>query len=288
MDFLKEAEALANMAVPGPGTPDEAKQLFDAMPVAELASTWCAIERVSLRDMTAGTWMAKSYLDRLPHEEPERAFDLILAILRSESDKLVVMQLNNRMMTGLLYAHGSRMIERIEAEARANPRLRWLIGGIQWWGSDQALLARLKPIADIDGWEADREARDTPAERIRLRVVGRRGPCARLGRADLKARKGSRRKLACALRLRIRVEGERSRPDNRFDSGDPKIETNPMLLSVLSAGPLEDIVSGETIDRIEREAAADPRFRDLLAGVWYTSKPASLQARLDAILQRSR
>jgi uncharacterized protein DUF6869 len=63
-----------------------------------------------------------------------------------------------------------------------------------------------------------------------------------------------------------------------------KTETNPFLLSVLAAGLLEDVIDMPVIDRIEREAAADPRFLALLRGVWYARKPDEVRARLDAIL----
>jgi hypothetical protein len=67
-----------------------------------------------------------------------------------------------------------------------------------------------------------------------------------------------------------------------------KIETNPVLLSMLAAGPLEDVISMRTIDRIEREAGADTRFRDLLGGVWYFRAPEELKARLDALIGDNR
>ena len=67
-----------------------------------------------------------------------------------------------------------------------------------------------------------------------------------------------------------------------------KIETNPVLLSILAAGPLEDVISMTTIDRIEREAAVDQRFRHLLGGVWYFSAPEELKARLDALIGDTR
>jgi len=67
-----------------------------------------------------------------------------------------------------------------------------------------------------------------------------------------------------------------------------KIETNPVMLSLLAAGPLEDVISMETIDRIEREAAADKRFHDLLGGVWYYRAPDELKARLDALVGQNR
>ena len=63
-----------------------------------------------------------------------------------------------------------------------------------------------------------------------------------------------------------------------------KIETNPVLLALLAAGSLEDVISMETIDRIEREAFADKRFHDLLGGVWYYRAPEELKDRLDALV----
>jgi hypothetical protein len=63
-----------------------------------------------------------------------------------------------------------------------------------------------------------------------------------------------------------------------------RIETNPVLLSLLAAGSLEDVISMETIDRIEREAAANKRFHDLLGGVWYYRAGDELKARLDALI----
>jgi hypothetical protein len=43
-----------------------------------------------------------------------------------------------------------------------------------------------------------------------------------------------------------------------------------------------------TIDRIEREAAADKRFHDLLGGVWYYRAADELKARLDALVGLNR
>jgi hypothetical protein len=166
MSFIEQAMALATMPVPGPGTPEETRKTFDAMPMAELAPVWCALQRLSRRDLTDGTWMVSSYFDSLPHDGPERAFELVLEVLRSETDKSVRMQLNRRIMTVLVYPHGPRMIDRIEAEARGNPNLRWLLGGVHWWGPDEAVKARIKAVADIEGWDADKEAHERPERPI--------------------------------------------------------------------------------------------------------------------------
>ena len=58
---------------------------------------------------------------------------------------------------------------------------------------------------------------------------------------------------------------------------------------MLAAGPLEDVISMNTIERIECEAQADnERFRDLLGGVWYFRASDELKARLDALIGDNR
>ncbi|WP_249152663.1 DUF6869 domain-containing protein [Bradyrhizobium liaoningense] len=63
-----------------------------------------------------------------------------------------------------------------------------------------------------------------------------------------------------------------------------KIETNPVLLSMLATGPLEEVISLATIDRIEREARANRRFHELLGDVWYYRAPKELKLRMDALV----
>jgi predicted transcriptional regulator len=58
-----------------------------------------------------------------------------------------------------------------------------------------------------------------------------------------------------------------------------KRETNPRM----AAEALEDVISMETIDRIEREAAANKGFHDLPGGVCYCRASDELKARLDAL-----
>ena len=78
------------------------------------------------------------YFDHLPHRKPDRALELALEVLRSESDKPTVMQLNDKFMMALMYAHGAAVIDRIEREAEDNARLRWLLGGVHF-GPDEKL-----------------------------------------------------------------------------------------------------------------------------------------------------
>jgi hypothetical protein len=288
MSFIEQAMALATMPAPGPGTPEETKKTFDALPMAELAPVWCALQRLSTRDLTDGTWMVSSYFDHLPHDDPERAFELVLEVLRSETDKSVRMQLNRRIMTVLVYPHGPRMIERIEAEARGNASLRWLLGGVHWWGPDEAIKARVKAVADIEGWDADKEAHERPEHPIDCEAMS----LPELARAWVEQHSKAEKDQDQNWHTLYDYETElvSDDPDKAIDwiLEILKIEDNPMMISVLAAGMLENVTGMHTIDRIEHEAAANPRFLHLLGGVWYNTAPEPLKARLDTILKGAR
>lgn len=284
-DFLKEANNWATMPVPGADTPEEQRKLFDAMPMAELADTWRALQFVGLRDKSGGTWAAFHYFDSLPHQQADRALDLLHEILKRETDTAALMQLGEKFIPALMITHGAGLIDRLERETTNHPQLRWLLGSVYWWTEDEALEARLFAIADRTAWRADREAHDernplldfdrlTPAEIAPIWI--RQNECADKDRdqnwsalrdyeSDLRAEDPDR---ALAIILEVL-----------------KIETNPNMLSYLAAGPLENLITLETIDLIEAEAARNERFKWLLGGVWYYTAPDELKSRLDAIVQ---
>jgi hypothetical protein len=267
-------------------TPEEAKKKLDAMPIAELAALWCSLEYIRLKDKDDDSRSAELYFDALPHDQPERAFELALTVLGSEADTSVVMQLNGKFMHALLRKHGELLVDRIEREARINSRLRWLLGGCLSWLSDDTVKARLSSFTDKEGWQRDDKAHDKPMHRIDYAAL----TTPELARAWVEQhaklpKDHDKNWLALVDFVR---ELEESNPDAVLDLIIEilKIETSDQVLAVLAAGELEDIISAKTIDRIEREAAANDKFRWLLGGAWYWhNNPESVTARLDAIVQ---
>jgi hypothetical protein len=250
-----DAKTLAVIAsAPELRNSDVTDAFFDAMPVTELASMWCALQRLSRRDQIGGAWAAKLYFDHLPLRQPVRALDLVTDVLTNEIDKPTVMQLNDKLMPALLYAHGPAMIDRIEREAEQSPALRWLLGGI-FVAPDEPLRDRIAAIADTEAWRPDEIARRTPKRQLDCAKL----PLAELARAWVEQYSKSDRDrddnffalMDCERDLR------EDDPDRAIDLilEILKIETNPVLLSLLAAGLLEDVISLFTIDRIEREAA---------------------------------
>ena len=288
MGSTRDAEVLALIAAaPELGTPDETDHFLNAMPIPDLASLWCVLQRLSRRDQTSGAWAAMLYFDHLPHRKSARALDLALEVLRSESDKATVMQLNDKFMMALIYAHGGDVIDRIEREAEDNARLRWLLGGIHF-GPDEPLRDRIEAIADSPRWRRDAVARRTPKQPLDCETMS----VAELACAWVAQYSKSDRDRDENFFAMMDYEGElrEEDPDKAIDLIVEilKIETNPVMLSLLAAGPLEDVISMETIDRIEREASANKRFHDLLGGVWYYRAPDELKARLDALVGQNR
>jgi hypothetical protein len=274
-------------AAPQLRTPDETEALLDPMPLGELASMWCALQRVSRRDQAGSIWAIKLYFDHLPHRRPQGAFDLVLEVLKVETDKPTVMQLNDKFLLSLFYTHGEEVMARVEHEAAHNDRLRWLLGGVHF-GPEDPMMPRIARLADSEAWQADYLAQRTPREPL---------DCAKMSVAELArawVEQYSRSERDQDDNLFAIMDFER---DLREDDPDKmidwilqilKIEFNPVLLSLLAAGPLEDVISVGTIDRIEREARADSRFRELLGGVWYYRASDDLKTRLDALVGQSR
>jgi hypothetical protein len=288
MASIEDANVLAVIAAtPELASPDDTDGFLDAMPISELASMWCALQRLSRRDQTPGAWAVQLYFDQLPHRWPDRALDLALEVLRAEIDKPTVMQLNDKFMLALLYAHGAEMIDRIESEAEHNSRLRWLLGGIHF-GPDEPVKSRIDAIADTKAYRRDERARRTPQHLLDCEAMS----VPELARAWVEQYSKSERDRDDNFFAIMDYERDlrEEDPDKAIDVIVEilKIETNPVLLALLAAGPLEDVITMETIDRIEREASADKRFHDLLGGVWYYRASDELKARLDALVEGNR
>ncbi|OAF19008.1 MULTISPECIES: DUF6869 domain-containing protein [Bradyrhizobium] len=278
-------EAIA--AVPQLRTPDETEAFLDPMPLGELASMWCALQRVSRRDQVGSIWAIKLYFDHLPHRRPQGALDLVLEVLKTEADKQTVMQLNDKFLLALFYAHGAEVIARIEQEAERNARLRWLLGGVHF-AQDDPVMSRVAKIADEQAWRADHIAQRTPREPLDCAGM----TLAELARAWVEQYSKSERDQDDNLFAMMDFERDlrEDDPDRMIDLilEILRIESNPVLLSLLAAGPLEDVISLATIDRIEREACVNTRFRDLLGGVWYYRASDELKSRLDALVGQER
>ncbi|NVN85200.1 MAG: hypothetical protein HXX15_03830 [Rhodopseudomonas sp.] len=282
MDFIEQARNAATMAIPGPRTPQQLQDELDRMAMPELASLWCELQYLGLRDKTGEVWSRLLYFDRLPHRSPERALAMVLAVLRSEAHKSVKMQLNDKLML-VLVGHGALLIDECERQARDTPQLRWLIGGVYRW-TPEPLQSRFEAIADPDAWYADCEAHKRAVAAIDFAALSI--PALARIWVELSCMPDKDRDANWSALSDYERELRDDDPDRLLEMilEILRIEHHPLVLSYLAAGPLENLVGIDTIARIEREAAASEPFCALLGGVWYNSVEPELKARLDAIV----
>jgi hypothetical protein len=84
---------------------------------------------------------------------PEQALEVILAILAADQSNPTYENLSAGPLEDLLVSHGPAMIDRIEAEAAANPHFRYLLGGVWQNRIDRPVWARVLRCRDRRGWD---------------------------------------------------------------------------------------------------------------------------------------
>lgn len=89
----------------------------------------------------------------LVEEAPEQAWQFILEALRVSDSTAVMETLAAGPLEDLLVHHGARLIDRVEEEARRNPRFAFLLGGV-WAGRLSGdLWKRIEAVRDRRGWD---------------------------------------------------------------------------------------------------------------------------------------
>lgn len=273
-------------------SPKELDARLASLPVADLVRAWREVGTVNLRQQTAGTHAFAMYFDGLAQDNPERAVALIEAELDHEpDDEIVALLAEGKLLSQLLNVHALRVAGRLQELALRQPRLRWLMGRVA--GSIAGGLVtsseakrRLLAIADEPAYRKWRDnclSDDAPID------------FAALPLKDL---------AAAWVDITVRSDIDRQRDGNwdaLFDfqsdliGNDPlaalelvkailAIEDDQNVLGLLAAGMLEDLLpdeNGPVIDAVVDEAGRNPRFRDLLCGVWFYGMSPEVTERLE-------
>jgi hypothetical protein len=99
--------------------------------IESLAAAWLEFERTP---EDAPEWESRRSVvfefDQLCTSNPEAAWQAILAIVQRESDEEVLGVLAAGPLEDLLSRHGEALIERVEQQARADPRFRSVLRGL--------------------------------------------------------------------------------------------------------------------------------------------------------------
>jgi Family of unknown function (DUF6869) len=271
---------------------EETQARLETLPVEDLVRGWRESSTTGLKDDTAGTHAFRMYFDGLAYDSPERAVQFIEAELAEEADDaLVALIAEGKLMGQLLHFHGPRVVRALQEMALRGPRLRWLLGcaAVLIDGGmveDPGAKRRLLAIADEAAYRSWKEQRQPETQTIDFGSL----PMPELAHVWVE------------ITARSDVDKERDgNADALFDfqsdlvSNDPlgalelvktivAIEDNPNVLGLLAAGMLEDLIpedDGPVIDAVVAEAERNPRFRQLLGGVWFYGMSPKVAARLE-------
>ena len=125
--------------------------------IAELADTWlahvCATAYTSDRGNRNDPSGSFEKVWDICREDPEAAWSFILYTLADRRSEDVLSILAAGPLEDLLAKHGDRIIERVELEARRNPRFAMLLGGVWQNVIDDAIWQRVKAVWDLRGWD---------------------------------------------------------------------------------------------------------------------------------------
>lgn len=282
MTDLDKAQSLAMLPIPAPIGQEQRR--FDSLSATELVGLWRRLHATRYRDWDAEIMEAFIGFDHLPSHDPARALAFLEALVAAPAERRFLRLVADKFLGSLLWHRPRETAGALEALAIADRDMARLLGGQLMWIGDEEVRARLARVADerwatrayrqrlrrrdayfFDGLSAEALAWFWVSENDKPRV--RRGPLHDAFSAycgDI-ARENPNRALDMVLAV---LEDE----------------TDPRLLSLLAAGPLEDAIPRGIIDRVEEEAARNRRFHELVGSVWFTSYPEDLIPRMERLV----
>ena len=86
---------------------------------------------------------------------PEELWRFVLAVFEKDAKGEVFMILSAGPLEDLLSRHGMLFIDRVEAEAGANPRFATLLGGVWQSNMSTAIWERVVAARDRRGWDGE-------------------------------------------------------------------------------------------------------------------------------------
>jgi hypothetical protein len=215
----------------------------------------------------------------LEREYPEETWSLILEILSKTDLVHVLAVLAAGPLEDLLAFHGEKVIDRVEVEAKANPRFKNLLLGV--WQRSTMSEELWKRVRGAAGWRRE--------ENQWVEVAKPRPPreLDNIKEIDISKLAGRWIQLHSAQHGMERESNEVGDPLEVLDvvydlAGKHPEEAWTLILEIskridaenvlnlLASGPVEDLLQyhGEKlIERVEAEARANPRFKYLLGGI---------------------
>ena len=118
-----------------------------------LADNWirCRYAPRGSAEAEATAWATDLY--DLEYDDPETLWLLILAIHAKDQSWRIRKVLSAGPVEDLLAKHGERFIDRVETEARKNPKFAKLLGGVWMNSMTDEIWSRVQAVWDRRGWD---------------------------------------------------------------------------------------------------------------------------------------
>ena len=108
-----------------------AARVLDAYTDEELIVAW--LVAYSCNEGTATSWATGELDYDLAYDQPERAWPIILELVRRAPDDEITSIIAAGPLENLLCEHGPSFIERVEQQAQVNPWFRHCLAGVWGW-----------------------------------------------------------------------------------------------------------------------------------------------------------
>jgi hypothetical protein len=114
---------------------------FDRLPMTDkLIEDWVRYH-IEGPGAPVSRFAASEKVDELVHTDPEVGWSIVLRLVEEAPDDLVLSSVAAGPLEDLLRKHGNAVLDRVEEEARRDPKFRRCLTGV--WGLPRAIHERL-------------------------------------------------------------------------------------------------------------------------------------------------
>jgi hypothetical protein len=122
--------------------------MYKSLPISELLDEW-----LEWAANPSGDFTGHSEFIWIIENEPEKGWSAILAALADPKQESYLGIMAAGPLEDLLSFHGEKFIERIELEAKKNPKFAWMLGGVWKHTMTDEIWARVQLVGDFNSWK---------------------------------------------------------------------------------------------------------------------------------------
>jgi hypothetical protein len=133
--------------------------MYESLPIPQSLEEWRRwaewISDPDRKQEEAGNFIGFDEFDWVVQKEPEKGWQAILAAVGNPLLEKHLGTLAAGPLEDLLSCHGEAFIDRVEAQAKSNPRFAWLLGGVWQHQMTEEIWSRVQKIWDRSGWDGN-------------------------------------------------------------------------------------------------------------------------------------